>query len=86
MIKARSIVKKCNNLAREFYAMQGYAVPFDFKFWRAHHPQEASAWNMAKVACEYLKGFDVDAALDEIGEEQIDPKAEIDRLMKGMFK
>lgn len=78
---AKNIVKKCNDLARAFYKMQGYQVSSGFKFWRAHHPQEAGAWNMAKVACEHLRNFDVDAALTEIGEEQIDPAAERKRLM-----
>lgn len=64
------IVAAANELARSFYSMMGYRVPEGYRFDRATHPQELGCWNMAVMAYDHIEGTDVDAALDNLDEEQ----------------
>ena len=60
------LVDRCNELARTFYAMQGYQVPADFKFYAATHPHEVGCWRMAVAAYEHIDGTEVDEVLAEM--------------------
>lgn len=62
------IVGKCNELARLFYAAQGYQVEEGYRFDEAHHPHESGMWALASIAFDFIEGTDCDAALDEIDE------------------
>lgn len=42
-----------NDLAREFAMMKGYSVPEGYDFEKAIHPDERSAWVMAKKSWEF---------------------------------
>jgi hypothetical protein len=66
---ASGIVRRCNNLARTFYKMQGCEVPDDFKFYQAHHPAEVGCWNMAVAAYEQITFTDVDDCLAQAEDE-----------------
>ncbi len=65
----KTLVRRCNRLARKFYAMQGYEVRKGFKFYDSMHPQERGCWNMAVAAYEHIRGDEVDGALDELRDE-----------------
>jgi hypothetical protein len=60
----REIVDAANDLARQFYRMQGCQVPDGFRFHEAHHPAEVGCWNMAVLAYDHIEGTDVEDALD----------------------
>lgn len=45
--------KEINELAREFAMMRGYSVPEDYDFEKAIHPDERSAWVMARKSWEF---------------------------------
>lgn len=69
MKSARQLIAECNELARAFYEMHGYAVSDEFKFYQAHHPQEVRMWDMAVTAYDHIQGTDIESCLDEINEE-----------------
>lgn len=60
------IVEQANDLAREFYARRGYAVPGGYRFHLATHPHEVEAWDMACLAIEILTETDAQAAADNL--------------------
>ncbi len=57
------IVRQANDLARLFYAMEGYRVEVGYRFDAARHPHERRCWKMACVAFEVLQQTDVEEAL-----------------------
>ena len=59
------IVADCNALARRFYSMHGYQVPDDYRFDKAHHPQERLMWTMAVEAYEHIEGTPVEDCLTD---------------------
>lgn len=58
------IVKKCNQLARDFYSMHGYNVDEEYKFYEATHPQEKLMWLLAVHAFDIIECTDVIGALE----------------------
>jgi hypothetical protein len=64
------IVARCNLLAIEFYRMQGYHVPADYKMYEATHPAEVGVWNLAAHAFESLLDTDVMDALSDLEDEE----------------
>ena len=61
----KQIITHTNDLAREFYEMQGCVVKPGYKFYLATHPQEVLCWNLAAKAMEYISNTDVENALAE---------------------
>lgn len=69
MRTAKEIVDQTNELARHFYAMQGYEVPKDFRFdteTENRHPDERACWAMACAAQLLLTDTDVEDAMQEL--------------------
>lgn len=66
----REIVNSANELARQFYALQGYEVPEGYRFDQAFHPQERTMWAMAVHAYEFIECTDVEDALNDIIEDE----------------
>lgn len=65
------IVKRGNDLARQFYASMGCVVPDDYKFYEATHPQEVGCWNMAVMAYDFIEGTDLEDCLNQwLGEAE----------------
>lgn len=65
----QEVVDDCNELARKFYRIYGYAsTSGDFKFRKSTHPQEQMMWDMSVLANQEIDGTDVENALSEIGE------------------
>lgn len=62
----REIVDQTNRLARDFYAMMGYEVGPDYRFYDSDHPQAEMCWEMAVKAQDELTATDVDNALIEL--------------------
>lgn len=65
----RELVDLANELARQFYAANGYEVPEGYEFQNARHPQERGMWNLAVIAYEFIDGTDIEAALAEVEAE-----------------
>ena len=65
----REIVNDANDLARRFYASQGYQVPEGYCFDQATHPQERGCWDLAVIAYEFIEGTPVQDVLDSLEEE-----------------
>ena len=63
------IVKRANEVAREFYAQHGYKAALDFRFDRATHPTEKLMWTLACAAMEMLLATDPDDALSNLEDE-----------------
>lgn len=55
-MKKETILKKTNDLAREFYSRMGYQVKKGYEFHKAHHPQEVMCYDLACLAMMELKG------------------------------
>lgn len=64
------IIARANDLARKFYAVQGYTVPEGHRFDQATHPQEMGVWEMACIAFEELCQTDVANAQANVDEEE----------------
>lgn len=79
------IVTQTLDIARKFYAAQGYVASEGFKFYESQHPQEQCMWRLACIAQEELTQTDPDEALSNVlDEEQSDAEAwvEIDDCEK----
>lgn len=62
----KEIVRRCNDLARWFYAAHGCQVPKGYRFDLACHPPERSMWSLAVLAFDFIEGTDVKGALDQL--------------------
>lgn len=69
----KKLVRRCNALARKFYADEGYVVRKSFKFYDATHPHERACWAKAVIAYDHIKGTSVTDALDELWDDELDP-------------
>lgn len=67
---SQQIVDQTNYLARKIYEMLGYVVDEDYRFDKAHHPQEQHMWELACLAQEILTDTDVPSVLSEIDEDE----------------
>jgi hypothetical protein len=65
-----SVRDKGNELAREFYRLQGYVVPEGYRFDKATHPQESRCWDMAHAAFDMLTGTDLTEICIELEEDE----------------
>jgi hypothetical protein len=63
------ILKQANELAREFYAAQGYLVPEGYRFDKARHPQERACWRFAELAYARIEGTELSEILAEVEDE-----------------
>jgi len=66
----QEIIAEANELAREFYRIQGYAVPDDYVFSESEHPRAKAAWRLAVAAYEHLRATDLEEVLQEAKEQQ----------------
>lgn len=66
----RDLVAKCNELARQFYEIDGYEVLEGYEFFNATHPQEVGAWRMAVLAYEFIEGTDIENALCDLEDDE----------------
>jgi hypothetical protein len=64
----QEVVKRANELAREFYAQHGCDVPLGYRFDQARHPQERLMWTLACCAMEMLLATDPDDAKSNLEE------------------
>ena len=63
--EGQQIVDKCNALARLLYQYMGYEVRRGYRFDKALYPQEASLWNQAAMAYEFITGIDPNDHLED---------------------
>jgi hypothetical protein len=70
----RQIIHEVNELAREFYRQEGFAVMDSFKFYETIDTKAIRAWNLAVLAYEHLTGADLTDVLSGINDE---PEQEI---------
>jgi len=70
MRSAKKIIAQTNELARRIYALRGYQVGQNHKFYEFarvnYHPDEQFAWEAACVAQLLLTDTDVRDAFDEL--------------------
>lgn len=62
----QQIVDQTNELARQLYALRGYAVREGYRFDKATHPHEVEAWQGACAAQLLLTDTDPNEALDNL--------------------
>lgn len=67
----REIVDSCNELARELLRLLGFCSPDGVKIYESRNPRCQLAWRMAVEAFDHIEGTDVDDALIEAREEEI---------------
>jgi len=63
------IVAECNELAREFYEMEGCIVAPGYRFEKAVHPREQLMWLLACHAFERLQMTPVQEALENVEDD-----------------
>lgn len=68
----KQIVKAGLNLARLFYKSSGCEVPEGFRFYDSNHPMEIGMWKLAVIAFEELARIDLDEALSNLDDEDLD--------------
>lgn len=62
----KDIAERCNGLARLFHRSKGFNVPDDCDMSESRHHDEIHSWNLAVTAFEYICGFDVQEALEDL--------------------
>lgn len=65
----QEIVDQTNAIARIIYSHDGYEVPNGYRFDKATHPQETSAWSAACDIQLYMTQTDPNDALQEIEDD-----------------
>ncbi len=71
-ITDKEIVIAGLNLASRFYKSHGCEVPEGFKFYDSPHPMELGMWNLAVIAFEELAATDLNEALSNLDDEDLD--------------
>lgn len=66
----REVVDRANELARVFYKAHGYQVEEGYRFDQAFHPQERGMFNLAAIAFDFIEGTDVEAALEQLDDDE----------------